>query len=626
MQLYLDICKLESWKEYIERLYKLIDGDPEERDMLIEFFGSYGDETAEMLVDSIKDAPKYKNPWKARHALMELKRVNQANRKGFSYAGKSATLPKDIIENNVLIGDKINSLVEQVVAKIKTAHFMGRAYAIVIGGDLFTGKTHILGHIKTRLEEDGLCVTEAANIRKYKDNSVLQKPDVIIADNLKPAGPMSDTIELLAEGTKINTNIRYVITSRDPDTFSKSLSNMDHDIIKIPDYTDEEMVEIVHHLFMLKGIEISRLSMRRIVYMLKGIGMKGNGILRELYECVATAIVHFKDMLKPDEPIIEFSEELLYRVVNFVTGVSLRFDVDNIYKDFHKRLNSIVIGQEKAIEDVLPTLVNMKSGLVDPTRPAGVFLCVGPTGTGKTELGKAIAELLFDGKFHKEDMNSYTSEHAAYRIIGAPPSFVGYGDVSPILKFVKDNDCGVILLDEMEKAHPVVIDFFIEIFDTGKFTDAAGRSYSFNRFCFILTSNLSYDFGPTRSKQVGFGAQDEQPRGDLKEIIKKYGLFKQSFLGRVRIVEFTHLPERSLRDIARKLLIRMVEHMYNVGFDIRDALSDESIVDEIVARYSQDRGARSMREFVDGSLKHRLIEQYQQMRLQHGYEKGLKLL
>jgi ATP-dependent Clp protease ATP-binding subunit ClpB len=167
--------------------------------------------------------------------------------------------------------------------------------------------------------------------------------------------------------------------------------------------------------------------------MLKGIGMKGNGILRELYECVATAIVHFKDMLKPDEPIIEFSEELLYRVVNFVTGVSLRFDVDNIYKDFHKRLNSIVIGQEKAIEDVLPTLVNMKSGLVDPTRPAGVFLCVGPTGTGKTELGKAIAELLFDGKFHKEDMNSYTSEHAAYRIIGAPPSFVGYGDVSPIL-------------------------------------------------------------------------------------------------------------------------------------------------------------------------------------------------
>jgi len=83
MQRYLDICKLESWKEYIEMLYKLIDGDPEERDMLIEFFGSYGDETAAMLVDSIKDAPRYKNPWKARHALIELKKVNQANRKVF---------------------------------------------------------------------------------------------------------------------------------------------------------------------------------------------------------------------------------------------------------------------------------------------------------------------------------------------------------------------------------------------------------------------------------------------------------------------------------------------------------------------------------------------------------------
>jgi ATP-dependent Clp protease ATP-binding subunit ClpA len=218
-------------------------------------------------------------------------------------------------------------------------------------------------------------------------------------------------------------------------------------------------------------------------------------------------------------------------------------------------------------------------------------------------------------------MNSYTSEHAAYRIIGAPPSFVGYGDVSPILKFVKDNDCGVILLDEMEKAHPVVIDFFIEIFDTGKFTDAAGRSYSFNRFCFILTSNLSFDFGPMKNKQVGFGAQEEQPRGDLKEIIRKLGVFKQSFMGRVRLVEFTHLPERSLRDIARKLLTKMVDHMYNIGFDIREATRDESIIDEIVDRYSQDRGARSMREFVDGVLKHRLIEQYQKLRLQDGYKK-----
>ena len=154
----------------------------------------------------------------------------------------------------------------------------------------------------------------------------------------------------------------------------------------------------------------------------------------------------------------------------------------------HKR----VIGQDEAVDAVSDAVIRSRAGLQDPNRPLGSFLFLGPTGVGKTELAKALAEDLFDSEDHmvRIDMSEYMEKHAVSRLVGAPPGYVGYEEGGQLTEAVRRNPYTIVLLDEIEKAHPDVFNILLQVLDDGRLTDSKGRVVDFKNTVLIMTSNI----------------------------------------------------------------------------------------------------------------------------------------
>ncbi|MDK7979949.1 AAA family ATPase, partial [Enterococcus faecalis] len=154
----------------------------------------------------------------------------------------------------------------------------------------------------------------------------------------------------------------------------------------------------------------------------------------------------------------------------------------------HKR----VIGQDEAVDAVSDAVIRSRAGLQDPNRPLGSFLFLGPTGVGKTELAKALAEDLFDSEDHmvRIDMSEYMEKHAVSRLVGAPPGYIGYEEGGQLTEAVRRNPYTIVLLDEIEKAHPDVFNILLQVLDDGRLTDSKGRVVDFKNTVLIMTSNI----------------------------------------------------------------------------------------------------------------------------------------
>ena len=223
-----------------------------------------------------------------------------------------------------------------------------------------------------------------------------------------------------------------------------------------------------------------------------------------------------------------------------------------------------VIGQEEAVRAVSEAVRTARAGLKDPRRPIGVFLFVGTTGTGKTELAKALAEFLFDDeeRLIRIDMSEYMEKHTVSRLIGAPPGYVGYEEEGQLTGPVRSNPYSVVLFDEVEKAHPDVFDIFLQIFDDGRLTDARGRRASFSETVIILTSNLGNRIeGAARAIGLQLAgaaakagdAEQEAYRRRIMDAVK--GALRPELLNRIqRTVFFFPLSQESLRQIIDKIL------------------------------------------------------------------------
>ena len=160
-----------------------------------------------------------------------------------------------------------------------------------------------------------------------------------------------------------------------------------------------------------------------------------------------------------------------------------------------ERLHERVIGQDEAVEAVANALRRSRAGLADPHRPIGTFLFLGPTGVGKTELARALAEFMFDSEqaMVRIDMSEYMEKHSVARLVGAPPGYVGYEEGGQLTEAVRRRPYAVILLDEIEKAHPDVFNVLLQIMDDGRLTDGQGRTVDFTNTILIMTSNVGSD-------------------------------------------------------------------------------------------------------------------------------------
>nr|MDA3834182.1 ATP-dependent Clp protease ATP-binding subunit [Spirochaetales bacterium] len=268
------------------------------------------------------------------------------------------------------------------------------------------------------------------------------------------------------------------------------------------------------------------------------------------------------------------------------------------------RLKQRIIGQVAAIDTISHRLVMAYSGISARKGPLAVFLFLGPSGVGKTELAKSLANELFgsDNSMIRLDMSEYREEHSTSKLIGSPPGYIGYDEEGQLTGKLRTKPYSILLLDEVEKAHPKVFDLFLQLFDEGRITDAKGRTIDATNCIIILTSNIK----PTKYKQIGFGAQDDTQQIDDIPELKRF--FRPELLNRLdEQILFRALEKEDIQQILAPMLDvicqRLTEqHCITLEIDnhVKEYLSEEG--------YKPELGARELRRTVERLLEAKLAE------------------
>jgi ATP-dependent Clp protease ATP-binding subunit ClpB len=264
-------------------------------------------------------------------------------------------------------------------------------------------------------------------------------------------------------------------------------------------------------------------------------------------------------------------------------------------------LHHRVIGQDEAIDAVANAVRRARAGLQDPNRPIGSFLFLGPTGVGKTELTKALAEFLFDDEsaMVRIDMSEYMEKHSVSRLIGAPPGYVGYDEGGALTEAVRRRPYQVILFDEVEKAHPDVFNVLLQVLDDGRLTDGQGRTIDFKNTLIVLTSNLGSD----HLAELADGVDVDMARDQVMEVVR--GAFRPEFLNRL---DETVLFHRLSRDQIGGIVEIQLAHLRALlaGRDIKIDLDDDALKWLADAGYDPVYGARPLKRVVQRSLQNPL--------------------
>ncbi|MDR3191353.1 MAG: ATP-dependent Clp protease ATP-binding subunit [Lactobacillaceae bacterium] len=280
----------------------------------------------------------------------------------------------------------------------------------------------------------------------------------------------------------------------------------------------------------------------------------------------------------------------------------------NLEKELHKR----VIGQDEAISAIARSIRRARSGLKDPSRPIGTFMFLGPTGTGKTELAKALAESMFGSEDNmiRVDMSEYMESYSTSRLIGSAPGYVGYDEGGQLTEKVRRHPYSVILLDEAEKAHPDIYNLMLQVFDDGFLTDAKGRKVDFRNTIIIMTSNL----GATilrDEKSVGFGAKNKAEDYDAMNSVVRKALkdsFRPEFINRIdEVVVFRSLTKPELHQIVKLMANSVLKRIAEQGFEVKITAAAIDAVAE--AGFDPEYGARPIRRALQNKVEDRLSEE-----------------
>lgn len=302
----------------------------------------------------------------------------------------------------------------------------------------------------------------------------------------------------------------------------------------------------------------------------------------------------------------EVTVEDIEAIVEEKTGIpvtKLQASEQAKMKDLSDNLRKKVIGQEEAVEKIAKAIRRSRAGLKSKHRPIGSFLFVGPTGVGKTEITKVLAEELFGSRdtLIRLDMSEYMEKHAVSKIIGSPPGYVGHEEAGQLTEQVRRNPYSIVLLDEIEKAHPDVQHMFLQIMEDGRLTDSHGRTVSFKDTVIIMTSNAG-----TGEKKVSVGFnQTTHESVSMLESLGNY--FKPEFLNRFdAIVQFNELTEDNLLDIVDLMLVDLEEAIEEN--DIEISISDEAKRELVKVGYDKRFGARPLRRVIQDKIEDPLTD------------------
>jgi ATP-dependent Clp protease ATP-binding subunit ClpC len=319
---------------------------------------------------------------------------------------------------------------------------------------------------------------------------------------------------------------------------------------------------------------------------------------------------HTEDMTVTEQDIAE----LIASITGIPVSRMLEGEAEKLLH-IEEALHQRVIGQDKSVEAVAEALRRARAGLKDPKRPIGSFIFLGPTGVGKTELARALAEYLFDDEeaMIRLDMSEYQERHTVSRILGAPPGYVGYEEGGSLTEAVRRRPYRVILFDEIEKAHPDLFNVLLQILDDGRLTDGQGRTVDFRNTIIIMTSNL----GTSSENKGRFGfvtsrAQDDGQRSLRQEQIERAlrEAFRPEFLNRIdEIIVFEPLTEAELRQIVDLMLNEVRKRLEDrkVDFEVTDAAKDELVKEGFDRVYGARPLRRTVQRQIENALARRIL-------------------
>lgn len=297
------------------------------------------------------------------------------------------------------------------------------------------------------------------------------------------------------------------------------------------------------------------------------------------------------------------TDEEIAQVVGRLTGIPVNRLVEGEREKLLKlsdTLHERVIGQDEAVDKVAEAVLRSRAGLQNPNRPIGSFLFLGPTGVGKTELAKALAETLFDSESHlvRIDMSEYMEKHNVSRLVGAPPGYVGYEEGGQLTEAVRRTPYTIVLLDEIEKAHPDVFNILLQVLDDGRLTDSKGRTVDFKNTVLIMTSNIG-------SSLLLEGVEDDgsinpETAAQVRQLLRQH--FKPEFLNRIDdTVLFTPLAQSHMNKIVFKLLKSLQERL--AYQDISLELDDQAATWLAHNGYDPVYGARPLMRYMTRELE-----------------------
>ncbi|WP_422392815.1 ATP-dependent Clp protease ATP-binding subunit [Ligilactobacillus salivarius] len=364
--------------------------------------------------------------------------------------------------------------------------------------------------------------------------------------------------------------------------------------------------------------KLSELSQEKTEALLKEDFEKAAEIRNEelkIQEKLEKQIQRDKDEEDSNNYRVKVTAEDIAEVISEWTGVPVtqinRSEGDRLIR-LEKILHNRVIGQDEAVKAVSKAIRRARSGLKDPTRPIGSFMFLGPTGVGKTELAKALAEAMFgsEDSMIRIDMSEYMEKYTTSRLIGSPPGYVGYDEGGQLTEKVRNNPYSVVLLDEVEKAHNDVFNILLQVLDDGFLTDSKGRKVDFRNTIIIMTSNL----GATAlrdEKSVGFGAKDvsddyEAMAAKVRETLKK--TFRPEFLNRLdETVVFHSLNKEEIHQIVKLMAKNIIDRIKEQNINLKITPAAIDIVAE--AGFDAEYGARPIRRVLQDKIEDLLSEE-----------------
>src|SRR5690625_1452801 len=505
--------------------------------------------------------------------------------------------------------ERMKQLIEELKSRTDVILFVDEIHLLVGAGTAESSQMDAGNILKPALARGELQLIGATTLKEYRQ---IEK-DAALERRLQPIivkEPSLEEAELILQGIKDRYEAFHEVRYSDEAIRAfVSLSNRYIQDRFLPDKAIDLMDEVGSRLNLSNAENDSGSIKQKLEKIAKE---KDEAAEQEDYEKAANLkyqeLQLEKQLEKAEDEaqVIDVDVSDIQLIVEEKTGIpvtKLQADEQEKMRDLQGQLGSKVIGQGEAVGKVAKAIRRSRAGLKSKYRPIGSFLFVGPTGVGKTELTKALAEELFGSRHSllRLDMSEYMEKHAVSKIIGSPPGYVGHEEAGQLTEKVRHNPYNIILLDEIEKAHPDVQNMFLQIMEDGHLTDSHGRTVSFKETVIIMTSNAG-----TGDKQISVGF-NQKLHESVNTLEKLSNYFKPEFLNRFdAIIPFKELEKEDLLQIADLMLGELQEMLSEKGMHL--TITDAAKQKLVDLGYDPRFGARPLRRVIQDQIEDQITD------------------